>query len=273
MFAIPGLGSLLVSSIQARDFPTISALTLLFGVLVILVNLARRPRRTRSSTRGSGSDGAPTRRARARPARTRSSRCCARSRSGRGRSGAGACSASGRAWRSSACSRSRRCSRPVLFPGGPNSQDLLNTLQPPSWQHPFGTDNLGRDIFARTIYARRIDLMVGADHDVRAARDRRAARRSSPATAAAGSTSVVMRGRRRRGRVPVHRARDRHDRDRRPGPERRLHRHRRRRLGAVRAADARRDAGAARAASSCSRRRALGYSAHARSCSATSCPT
>jgi len=39
VFGIPGLGSLLVSSIQMRDFPTISALTLLFGVLVILVNL------------------------------------------------------------------------------------------------------------------------------------------------------------------------------------------------------------------------------------------
>jgi peptide/nickel transport system permease protein len=39
VFAIPGLGSLLVSSIQMRDFPTISGLTLIFGVLVILVNL------------------------------------------------------------------------------------------------------------------------------------------------------------------------------------------------------------------------------------------
>jgi peptide/nickel transport system permease protein len=39
VFGIPGLGSLLVSSIQMRDFPTISALTLLFGVLVIFVNL------------------------------------------------------------------------------------------------------------------------------------------------------------------------------------------------------------------------------------------
>ncbi len=39
VFNIPGLGSLLVSSIQMRDFPTISALTLLFGALVILVNL------------------------------------------------------------------------------------------------------------------------------------------------------------------------------------------------------------------------------------------
>ncbi len=43
VFAIPGLGSLLVSSIQMRDFPTISALTLIFGVLVILDESARRP--------------------------------------------------------------------------------------------------------------------------------------------------------------------------------------------------------------------------------------
>jgi peptide/nickel transport system permease protein len=40
VFNIPGLGSLLVSSMQMRDFPTISALTLLFGVLVLAVNLA-----------------------------------------------------------------------------------------------------------------------------------------------------------------------------------------------------------------------------------------
>ena len=39
VFDIPGLGSLLVSSIQMRDFPTIPALTLLFGALVVLVNL------------------------------------------------------------------------------------------------------------------------------------------------------------------------------------------------------------------------------------------
>jgi peptide/nickel transport system permease protein len=50
---------------------------------------------------------------------------------------------------------------PLIFPDGPNQQDLLNTLQPPSWSHPFGTDNLGRDIFTRSIYAARIDLMVG----------------------------------------------------------------------------------------------------------------
>jgi len=50
---------------------------------------------------------------------------------------------------------------PVILPAGPDHQDLLATLQSPSWHHIFGTDNLGRDIFTRAIYAARIDLMVG----------------------------------------------------------------------------------------------------------------
>jgi peptide/nickel transport system permease protein len=50
---------------------------------------------------------------------------------------------------------------PLILPAGPDHQDLLNTLQSPSLGHPFGTDNLGRDIFTRAIYAARIDLMVG----------------------------------------------------------------------------------------------------------------
>jgi peptide/nickel transport system permease protein len=39
IFAIPGLGSLLVESVSARDFPVVSALTLLFGVAVLAVSL------------------------------------------------------------------------------------------------------------------------------------------------------------------------------------------------------------------------------------------
>lgn len=34
-------------------------------------------------------------------------------------------------------------------------------LQQPSWEHPFGTDHLGRDVFKRIIYASRTSLMVG----------------------------------------------------------------------------------------------------------------
>lgn len=39
VFALPGLGSELVSSIVSRDYPTIQALTLVFGVAVIAINL------------------------------------------------------------------------------------------------------------------------------------------------------------------------------------------------------------------------------------------
>lgn len=39
VFALPGLGSELVSSITTRDYPTIQALTLVFGVAVVGINL------------------------------------------------------------------------------------------------------------------------------------------------------------------------------------------------------------------------------------------
>lgn len=39
VFSIPGLGSLMVSSIISRDYPVVIALTLVFGVAVVLVNL------------------------------------------------------------------------------------------------------------------------------------------------------------------------------------------------------------------------------------------
>ncbi len=39
VFDIPGLGQLLVESIFTRDFPTVQALALVFGVLVVMINL------------------------------------------------------------------------------------------------------------------------------------------------------------------------------------------------------------------------------------------
>lgn len=39
VFSIPGLGSLMVSSIVSRDYPVVVALTLVFGVTVVVVNL------------------------------------------------------------------------------------------------------------------------------------------------------------------------------------------------------------------------------------------
>lgn len=48
---------------------------------------------------------------------------------------------------------------PLLTSADPYEQDLLSTMLPPSWQHPFGTDDSGRDIFARVVYGARISLL------------------------------------------------------------------------------------------------------------------
>jgi peptide/nickel transport system permease protein len=50
---------------------------------------------------------------------------------------------------------------PWLTPYDPYYQDLINALQPPGWEHPFGTDMFGRDILARVLYGIRIDMQIG----------------------------------------------------------------------------------------------------------------
>src|SRR5215469_1225030 len=42
-----------------------------------------------------------------------------------------------------------------------NDIDFTATQVGPSWQHPFGTDDLGQDLFARVLYGGRISLAVG----------------------------------------------------------------------------------------------------------------
>jgi len=49
----------------------------------------------------------------------------------------------------------------VLAPYGFNEIAPLERLRPPSWKHPFGTDNLGRDLFSRCLYGARLSVIIG----------------------------------------------------------------------------------------------------------------
>lgn len=49
----------------------------------------------------------------------------------------------------------------TMTPYDPIAQNLGVALQPPSWAHPFGTDNFGRDVLSRVMAGTRVDLAMG----------------------------------------------------------------------------------------------------------------
>ncbi|ABS15798.1 MULTISPECIES: nickel transporter permease [Brucella/Ochrobactrum group] len=49
---------------------------------------------------------------------------------------------------------------PLIATHDIGANNLANRLQPPSWGHFFGTDELGRDIFSRLVYGSRITLYI-----------------------------------------------------------------------------------------------------------------
>src|SRR3974390_3636396 len=50
---------------------------------------------------------------------------------------------------------------PLLWRIPINEIDFTARLSPPSWDHPFGTDDLGQDLLSRMLYGGRISLAVG----------------------------------------------------------------------------------------------------------------
>lgn len=50
---------------------------------------------------------------------------------------------------------------PILLPYDPNAADLDHVLLTPSLAHPFGTDNLGRDLLTRVIFGTRVSFLIG----------------------------------------------------------------------------------------------------------------
>ncbi|UOA16728.1 MULTISPECIES: ABC transporter permease [Sulfitobacter] len=56
---------------------------------------------------------------------------------------------------------------PWIAPHDPYAQSLMTRMEPPvfmggTWEHPLGTDHLGRDYLSRLIYGARISLLIGA---------------------------------------------------------------------------------------------------------------
>ena len=49
----------------------------------------------------------------------------------------------------------------LISPYDPSEIDRKHILEPPSVNHPLGTDDLGRDVLSRMIYGSRISLSVG----------------------------------------------------------------------------------------------------------------
>ncbi len=50
---------------------------------------------------------------------------------------------------------------PLVSPFDPSAIDIKNILTGPSLSHPFGTDDLGRDVLSRMIWGSRVSLKVG----------------------------------------------------------------------------------------------------------------
>src|SRR5438105_12296804 len=51
---------------------------------------------------------------------------------------------------------------PWIMPYDPSAQNLPTRLEGPSWNHPFGNDELGRDILSRILLGTRVSMRVGA---------------------------------------------------------------------------------------------------------------
>ena len=148
-------------------------------------------------------------------------------------------------WSAPSC---RNGSRPT----DPLPSTTARLLQPPSWAHPFGTDNFGRDILSRVIWA---TAHRPADRDLRdpVPGGVRHLRRCAGRLCRRPGRRAVPPAGRPADHHPVPGAGHRHRRGAGAGAAQHVHRRHGGRLGVLRAADARRDHGA-EAARLCRRR-------------------
>ena len=136
VFNLPGTGTLLVNAVAGRDYPLVQGIVLISGVFVVIVSTV-----ADIITVQDRPSGGAVRRAlawfRALP------------RSGQ----VGVADHPRRSW----CSGS---SCPQLSPYGRARARTPPPTRRPSLAHPFGTDQLGRDIFTRSFAATHLDIFV-----------------------------------------------------------------------------------------------------------------
>ena len=152
VFALPGVGQLMINSIFQRDFPVVQGVTLVFAILVVIVYLLTDivhsmldPRvRFEMTVAAEGFVEAQI----AEP------RHGFRSRWYRTPAFVAGVIIVGTILTLAILA-------PLIAPYDPNKQDLQNILADPSSKHWLGTDQLGRDVWSRMLYAGRVDLRVG----------------------------------------------------------------------------------------------------------------
>ena len=142
VFALPGIGQLVVQSILRRDYPVIQGIILLTVVLYLAVNLvvdlSYRLLDPRVELAMIGAVGCvpliPV-------------RCGDRSQP--------------RGLVILVCMTAAAILAPILAPYDPSKIEPIVRLLPPNAAHWFGTDQFGRDILSRVIYGARLALLIG----------------------------------------------------------------------------------------------------------------
>ena len=208
LFALPGVGRLIVTAINQRNYTVVQGGVLVVATLFILVTLAHRrvvglvdPRIEEGQTRMSAIP-APLAGRHAEPGRA------IRPAEGADRPGD-----HGRAGRSSRSSR--RCSlRTIRTRSNPAGCSAGLSLA-----HPFGSDALGRDVLSRVIFAFRVSLSVAVGSVAPRVPRRRPARADRGLPRRVGRHGDHAAGR-HAARAAGAAARDRADRDRRAGQPR-----------------------------------------------------
>ena len=165
IFVVPGFGRLIVEAVFTRDYPLVQGVVLITASAYVLINLLvdvsyslLNPRIRVKGSAGESDGGRPWRRRRreATPAE-RDARA--------GSPAAGGARCAGRPRSSGAVVvllfALMALAAPWLATGDPMRTNWSQIRKAPTLAHPFGTDDLGRDVFSRVVWGARTSMQAG----------------------------------------------------------------------------------------------------------------